>query len=741
MGISKGFLLLSCSLLFFGLKAQLKDTQNSQSAISTLGQIVVDTDQSVYVSGDTIFFTSHVLTASGFLIRQKGLASLYLFNDAGKLMKSLLFRVEDGRGSGYIPVSKDMVPGSYTLSGQAGRFQMSKRNFYHRIYIAGEKEILPEAELLAYGPEGGHLVAGVINRVAFVTNVPASKVTLYNDLNQPLLVTQSNEQGTGLMEFIPKMHEQYYFSIGDRKEKVSLPLVVKSGVAITLSQSDSSRIVQIEFRSQAPDPSDEFFLNISSNGNTLYNISFKYIPPVYSFNLASLPSGIYQLQLMNNKGEMLVYRDFYWQSSQEHVNLQVTMKDSLYKRRDTVEAEIQLATSEGLPGEGFYSVCVRQSELSTPYEYLPPKRVNHAGRLDAKALVVFDHYLISTSQPEEVKPPGQPLENVVVKRGYLNSYKTNSTKGSGQLSIYLPISQKILHTSASGNGKIEVAIPDVTSEDYLFSLTRNSAGLIEVADITWEKDSVPDIKALYGNSTNPENKYHLFSARKKMIERSFGKITPAHGNELNSRPGEPFFVKADVTIQPKDYLIFPTMADFIKEVVPSLQFRKLKNSYFLIVELGAPMSPVGPPLLVINGVPTLDVEYFLSIKPEDVLTFQIINQPKKLSPLGLLGRNGIVIVTTKTAAQKPGNQKREWEAKVKPVLPISPVVTMTNYDPETPVFKSTIFWNPRLSVNPEGKSRFQFSLTDDIGKMEMIIQGFTKEGKFFRVSRFIHVVN
>lgn len=176
------------------------------------------------------------------------------------------------------------------------------------------------------------------------------------------------------------------------------------------------------------------------------------------------------------------------------------------------------------------------------------------------------------------------------------------------------------------------------------------------------------------------------------------------------------------------------MAELVKEVIPSLQHRTLANGKeYVHVSLSEGMSAAatGDPVYIIDGVATKSTAFFLSLKPADVLRIKIITNPSKLLRFNLLGKNGIVIVTTKTGDTRVplDDQSRLIEGLNTPVN-----FHAGNHEKSgdgKPDFRSTIYWNPSLMTDSNGKARVEFFCTDDIGPMSIRIDGLAEGGKPF----------
>jgi hypothetical protein len=99
-------------------------------------------------------------------------------------------------------------------------------------------------------------------------------------------------------------------------------------------------------------------------------------------------------------------------------------------------------------------------------------------------------------------------------------------------------------------------------------------------------------------------------------------------------------------------VLFPTIEELIREIVPSMFIRKSGKRIIVRVSLLSPLISTQDPVYIIDGIATKNSEFFLSLDPSEIVTIKLINDSKKLLPLGLLGKNGIVIVKTKSGDRR-----------------------------------------------------------------------------------------
>jgi hypothetical protein len=176
------------------------------------------------------------------------------------------------------------------------------------------------------------------------------------------------------------------------------------------------------------------------------------------------------------------------------------------------------------------------------------------------------------------------------------------------------------------------------------------------------------------------------------------------------------------------------MEELIREIVPYLQHRKSGDKTTeRVVLFPNNKVPAYDPLFLIDGIMTKNTRYFLTLNPSDIISIKLIKDINKLNRFGSLGKNGIVLVSTKKQAH-PELQKVNTQLSVKglnkPYAHYSPT-SDDRAQVRKPDFRSTLYWNPSVKVDASGKVNAIFYTSDDVGNFLIRIQGITSDGRPF----------
>jgi hypothetical protein len=202
---------------------------------------------------------------------------------------------------------------------------------------------------------------------------------------------------------------------------------------------------------------------------------------------------------------------------------------------------------------------------------------------------------------------------------------------------------------------------------------------------------------------------------------------------------------SDVQIKVDAYVVFPTMVDLVKEIVPFLEIKVRKNSKtvrLLINQKKFYSRPKNGPLYIIDGAMTKEQEAFLTLKPVDIHSIKLINDANKLTPFGSLGRNGIVLVQTK----RKKNEQVVSDSKTVSILGLSQSqtasaekYTQTKSNSRIPDVRSNLLWAPMIETSSKGESTVRFQCSDLTGESVIVIKGKTKSGIPFEASAVFSV--
>lgn len=204
-----------------------------------------------------------------------------------------------------------------------------------------------------------------------------------------------------------------------------------------------------------------------------------------------------------------------------------------------------------------------------------------------------------------------------------------------------------------------------------------------------------------------------------------------------------FYGKPDVELRMDDYIKLPVMQEVFFELMPGVFLKSRKSKYEITVS-----DPVEntvyekPPVLFIDGVVINDPAIIANLDPELV---ERIDAVRAKYFVGDYMFYGLVNVITRA-----GNFSNiilpDYAVRV-PYQVIDPVKTFTSPDYQDdknkknhfPDFRNTLYWNPSVKADKSGKIRAEFWSSDFASDYDVVIQGFTSDGKPLSLRKSIKV--
>lgn len=205
----------------------------------------------------------------------------------------------------------------------------------------------------------------------------------------------------------------------------------------------------------------------------------------------------------------------------------------------------------------------------------------------------------------------------------------------------------------------------------------------------------------------------------------------------------PFYGKPDVVYESGDYVKFETMEEVLREYVTPVGVLKRNGKLFPFIYDDLRRRPFhNNPLVLVDGIPLVDMEKFMAIDPSIISRINIVNRRF------YSGRNvfeGIVDIDTKV--------------NYIDTLELDKNVSILNYDglqlkrkfyspvyeseaqrsSRLPDFRNVLFWSPDINTGSAGNASVEFYSSDLKGKFVIVVHGITPDGRMGDKNSFIEV--
>ena len=355
---------------------------NSYTNSYPVEQAYLHLDNNIYSPGDTVWFKAYVLANS---LPSALSTNLYVgwYNASGKLLSQQVYPIYNATANGQFP-----VPANYTgnaihllaftkwmLNGEPGFL------FHKNIFILSSKTAKSSAQktetqkiVLQFFPEGGNLIANVVNKVAFkATDQYGNPVVLNgiikNNLEDSVTSFATVRDGMGYFYIKPKEGESYvatYDHSPGKFSSVDLPGIQSSGISMEVFSNNDSRNVIIRRNKNNNADLDHIHLLATFNGTVAYlsNINFNQADSITTgIQVKGFPSGILTITILDSGWNPLAERISFIRGNDIDVNmpqLSVVKKDLNEKglntfslqSTDTTEANLSVAITDAeLPAD------------------------------------------------------------------------------------------------------------------------------------------------------------------------------------------------------------------------------------------------------------------------------------------------------------------------------------------------------------------------------------------------------
>jgi hypothetical protein len=204
-----------------------------------------------------------------------------------------------------------------------------------------------------------------------------------------------------------------------------------------------------------------------------------------------------------------------------------------------------------------------------------------------------------------------------------------------------------------------------------------------------------------------------------------------------------FYGKPDQELNMKDYITLPVMQEVFFELIVGVSLKSKKLGYEITISNPENNTVYEtPPGLFIDGVKVKDPSVIAGLNPEIVEKIDVIRERYFV---GNYFFYGIVNIITK-AGDFSNVTLPDYAIRLLYRV-IDPVYSFTSPDYSTaamkknriPDFRNTLYWNPSVKPDHNGKSKVEFWSADNKTSYLINIQGITQDGKLFSFHKNIKV--
>jgi hypothetical protein len=765
-----------------------------------LEKVYLHLDRPHYAPGDTLWFKAYLTEGDSHKPDSvsKNLYVDFIKKESGKVMEHLTLRNEGSYAAGTIAIADTLQEGVYEIIAYTQWMRnFSEAYFFHKdVFIRKKYELKnqpSEAEIAArmdvadlqFFPEGGNLVAGMQNRIAFKavnkyglgTDFKAFVISSHHDTVASI---QTQHLGMGSFIFKPNAGEKYYAVIGKvSSKKFALPEPIASGYTFFVDNLSNKNLIKVIARNNLPEK-DRPILIGHLRGNQVIAFQSKTEGNAFTWALPKSTikeNGIVQLTLFNGKGvpqcERLIYN-----KAEAPMSVSILTHKSEYDAREKVTLSIHVQDTAGNPLEGNFSLSVTDARQVTPdingtniynYFYLTSD-VQSLSTGEVKGTIEQPDYYFTSSDLNAVVH----LDMLLLTQGWrkflwseIVEGKENPTsfeieqaitvKGKALLFSGKPISKpasislmyvnllgdtEYLNTKTENNGRFAFNLPEVKENTQVFIQGQKEKG---GRNLKFELEN----KGLPKYKTTPQlidpfffdsQRWNLFLEQQARLADMDAKLRQVKAKILK----EVVITRKREEIKPdsrKAYYqgsnattlkIENTMCSGISNVLQMLQSRVAG----LQISLGRNGDYVASirnkvPVILVDGM-RYDISMISTVWPCDVESIDIVT-----SPVLMLNAPCLISILTKQANPNydfskdvaMGTLVTTLHGYKTPRKFYSPKYPVASSPDPLPDFRATLYWNPFIKTDAEGNARVTFWNSDEHTTVQAQLEGMTKGGK------------
>lgn len=643
---------------------------------------------------------------------------------------------------------------------------------------------------IQFFPEGGNLVNGIRSRVAFKATGRsglgiAVKGVVTDGENNPVGEFETQNFGMGFFRLMPEAGKTYQAKVTypDGSETVTkLPAAVDNGYVMSVFNNPETDTILVRIYA-SPElyktANQTASLVIQTGGNIHFASTIPISRSSVSINIPAkdLPSGIAQFTLFSAAGDPLTERIAFVQND-DLMNLKLSSNKPNYAVRDKVELTLEAQDTKSAPIRGNFSVSVINEEavpfdeeketsivsqillssdikgyIEKPNYYFTNPTTETKANLDL--LMMTQGYRrfvwkdILTETPFNLPYKAEKLASEIT--GTLFTLNNKPVAGGQVLMFSNKVSALPLEAKTDAKGVYKFGDLLITDE-VQFSLQGRSEKGKDNVEIKVDKirdelmspnPNIPDLdtdqrqtlQASFDNAKKQEQdlqKRGMLGRTQQLneVKITAGKKKRAFGIDL-MLDGH-----ADQTIRfkPTD-VAYINILEWLKFRIPNITFRQDNSPDCGPVEV--PVSRGEALNIIVDGrkISACESQDFFFMDPADIERVDVVVTNQAL--INSIGGAGLAFTTKRGV----GKIRSNYNPSMTSFNPrgynlvrefYSPVYNNDGNDSRVADLRTTIYWNPSVMTDEQGKATFSFYNGDGIGTYRVLVEGINADGTLGR---------
>ncbi len=795
------------------------DKADVSGAVNLREKIFLHIDRACYHAGDDIWYKVYLVNANTHKPEAPSqIVYVDLIDPDSKIVVTKVIKMDQGCGAGDFKLLPDCVKGEYEIRAYTNLMRNFDDAWFFRkklfVIADGSNEIAnqdttkeklvdgkPSDEItdlkpdLQFFPEGGYMINGFINRVAFkAVDVDGKGIDISGAIvdgsGEELANFKTLKFGLGELNFAPQKDQSYKANMVYKGTVYSynLPASLDSGVVMqTIEKPDFYSVV---IRSSLANGVKDFKLIVRQRNKQV--ISSKITGTLdgvkVSISKNVLVEGIAQFTLFDNNDTPLCERLVFVETNNGKPIVDISPSKNEYSKRELVELEISSDSSKlnanmsisvadildsGTDdyGSGIKSYLLLNSELRGEIEhpgyYFYSDDPQRKRVLDLLMMTQGWRQFILNDTLNNLSYLRFPLETGIRFDGQVRRFNLEGKPANAEVSLIYSNRQEEVYNETTTDDQGHFVFDGFNFMDTTSVIIQAKKGKEGKKDdirdpnknfyIVMDSLTAPKVTH-HKTSTNAFDKNPNFTSQTNVLAEVEADNTfqTQKGDILieevtvTEKKKDRFKEKRSMYFEPSNYLDFKEIRATVPypNVFAALESRiPIRNSSLLsALANGSDIPPEKCPLFLLDGMP-VSLGAILSI-PLSQVDFVDVLEGTRTTIFGPGGSKSVIAVYTINAGEILKNTKeKERMCILNFVHPgyskarkfYEPVYTSENRNPEKPDYRSTIYWNPSVKFDGQDKIRVSFYSADLNAKYKIILEGITTDGVAIHSEKILKV--
>lgn len=341
-------------------------------------KIYIHSQSNDFFPGETIWYKAYLMAGPNHQPSPLSRNIHVELIQGGNVIDSHILKAENGMAAGSMELPELMKPGKYVLRAYTNWMRNEPEEYFFKKVIQVHHE---ETELvsrdsartanteevdLQFFPEGGQLIAGIPQKVAFKAidskGMPVSvSGTLKANQGELSLSFQSSHDGMGMIEFTPMANTTYTARLNGTDFESTLPFQATEGIAFSVDNLFNTESIMLRIQSSDTESSTPLFLIAQSRGWVSYTMQFDLEngEKTLAVPKSLLADGMVQFTIFTQEGmplaERLIFND-----REDLLNINIDASQTIVNARGKTELVVKVTDKEGNPVSGSFSMAAMQ---------------------------------------------------------------------------------------------------------------------------------------------------------------------------------------------------------------------------------------------------------------------------------------------------------------------------------------------------------------------------------------------